>query len=265
MDWKEKAKEEFGQLLDIMQTLRSDNGCPWDREQTLESLKRYLLEETYETLEAIDEDSAEHCEELGDLLLQIVFQSEIRRQNGQFDAADVCHSIVAKMKRRHPHIFGNEKADTSAQVVTKWEEIKARERAGAGNKKGTLGGVPNSMPQLLRAYKIGDKAARVGFDWPDTIGVWDKIYEEIDELKEAISEGDKAHVTHEIGDLMMALVNLSRHLDIEPEQALKLANDRFCRRFSYVEEQAAQTGRAMNETELQQLEDWWQEGKKKGL
>lgn len=264
MDWKEEAKEEFGKLLDVMETLRSENGCPWDREQTLESLKRYLLEETYETLEAMD-TPAEHCTELGDLLLQIVFQSEIRRQQGEFNAGDVCRAIVAKMKRRHPHIFGDEAVETSAQVVTKWEEIKAGEREKSGNDRGALSGVPEAMPQLLRAYKLGDKAARLRFDWPDVAGVWDKIYEEIGELKEAIGEGDREHVTHEFGDLVMALVNLARHLDIEPEEALKKANGRFARRFGYVEQAVKKSGRSMREVPLDELEALWQEGKRTGL
>ncbi len=262
MDWKDEAKERFFELLSVMETLRGPTGCPWDKEQTLESLRRYLLEECYETLEAMDE-KASHCEELGDLLLQIVFQAEIRREAGDFDAGDVALAITTKLKRRHPHIFGSEVARDSAAVKARWEEIKAAERQKEGKNGGVLSGVPKALPQLLRAYRLGERAAGQGFDWPDVDGVWAKISEETGELKEAIATGDKAHMKHEFGDLLMVMVNLGRHLGLEPEAALSAANKRFTERFNYVEEAVAKEGQKMRETSLDHLEELWQAAKKK--
>ncbi len=263
MDWKETAGRRFFELLSVMETLRGSTGCPWDKEQTLKSLKAYLLEETYEVLEAMDDKKA-HLEELGDLLLQIVFQSEIRREAGDFDAGDVAGAITEKLKRRHPHIFGSESAENSAAVKVRWEEIKAAERRNSGKKSGILAGIPKALPQLLRAYRIGERAARQSFDWPDLEGVWAKVAEETAELKEAIAENDKKHIEHEFGDLIMALVNLGRHLGVNPEEALRLANERFIARFSYVEEAVEKEGGKMNETPLNHLEELWQEAKKSG-
>ncbi len=263
MEWKARAAAEFAELLAVMERLRGQGGCPWDKEQTLESLKAYLLEETYEVLEAIDDKKA-HLEELGDLLLQIVFQSEIRREAGDFDAGAVAKAISSKLKRRHPHIFANEEAKDSAAVTARWEEIKAAERRNSGKKSGILAGIPKALPQLLRAYRIGERAARQSFDWPDLDGVWAKVAEETGELKEAIAENDKKHIEHEFGDLLMALVNLGRHLGINPEEALRLANERFIARFSYVEEAVEKEGGKMNETPLNHLEELWQEAKKSG-
>jgi tetrapyrrole methylase family protein / MazG family protein len=268
-DWKENAARQFERLLGIMERLRAPDGCPWDREQDLKTLRKYLIEETYEVLDAIDrDDPRDHCGELGDLLLQVVFQAEIRRQQGQFDAGAVCAAICEKLVRRHPHIFSDVKADTANDVLRNWEAIKVAERqakAGAGQGgdalASALDGVPRSMPQLQRTQRLAERAARLGFDWPSIDGVLDKISEEVCEWQEAVRSGAHEHIVHELGDLIMALCNAARHLKIDPEDALAGANDRFVARFKHVEQRARESGTPMQSIALDRLESWWQEAK----
>jgi len=245
-----------------MQRLLAPGGCPWDREQTLESLIPYLVEETYEVVDAVaDGSSADHCEELGDLLLQIVFQSELRFNEGAFGIDDVAKGIVDKLVHRHPHVFGDVKADDAEAVVANWAKLKAEEKAAKG-KKGALDGVPRSAPGLLRAGRIQDKAAGVGFDWPDTQGPRDKVTEELAELDEAVAQGDKQAMTHELGDLLFAVVNLGRKLGLDPETALRETTDRFSRRFGWMEARLEEAGKAMSDCALPELDGLWDDAKK---
>ena len=261
-------------LCDTMTRLRRD--CPWDKEQTVKSLRPYLLEEAHEVLEVLDalnDDGAgprvgEHKDELGDLLLQIVFQSEIQREAGRFDVGDVARAITAKLIRRHPHIFGGEGVSGTAPGSQDfWEAIKRKERAERGadvvKKSSALDGVPKHLPALLRAYRTGEKARGVGFDWPDHNGVLDKIEEETREVKEAIESGDKAHIASEIGDLLYAITNLARHFEIDAEAALRGTIGRFEARFRIVEELLDAEGKIPEQTPLDELEDKWQEAKRR--
>jgi len=264
-------------LVDTMTRLRKD--CPWDRAQTVKSLRPYLLEEAHEVLavlDALDDDGGdrgsgdvqEHRDELGDLLLQIVFQAEIQREAGRFDVGDVARAIDDKLKRRHPHIFGGEGvAGTEPGTQGFWEAVKRAERAAKGKdidkKSSALDGVPKHLPALLRAYRTGEKARGAGFDWPDHSGVVDKIEEELAEVKEAIASGDKSAIASEIGDLMYALTNLSRHFEIDPEAALRQTISRFESRFRVVEELLAAEGRTPEQTPLDELEARWQEAKRR--
>jgi len=245
-----------------MGRLRAPGGCPWDREQTLESLKPYLIEEAYETLEAIeDRDLAEHCEELGDLLLQIVFQAELRAEAQEFDAADVANGISDKLVRRHPHVFGDVKADSAAGALRSWEGVKATERKG---KTGRLDGVPKTMPALLRAFRMSEKAAAIGFDWPDIASVAKKVEEEWQELHEAQANDTSERtrlIEEELGDLLFALTSYARHLKVDPESALRGAADKFARRFKHVEEDLKAMGKQGQKLPIEELERLWQEAK----
>jgi MazG family protein len=252
--------EKFDALCSTMTRLRAE--CPWDRAQTLKTLRSYLLEETHEVLEILDApdvDAAKHKDELGDLMLQIVFQSEIQREAGRFDVGDVCDAIRAKLIRRHPHIFAAAVPEGVPGSKEGWEAIKRKER---GEKKSALDGVPHALPALLRAYRTGEKARGAGFDWPTHEGVVDKIHEEVGELEEAIAEGNKEHIEHEIGDLLYALTNLSRHFEIDAEGALRNTIARFEQRFRLVEEQLAAEGKIPEKTPLEELEEKWQKAKK---
>lgn len=268
------AAADVLELCDVMSRLRRD--CPWDKEQTIKSLRPYLLEEAHEVLDvldALDDDGSgprvgEHREELGDLLLQIVFQSEIQREAGRFDVGDVARAITAKLIRRHPHIFGGDGVDGTAPGSQDfWEAIKRKERAAKGKdvvkKSSALDGVPKHLPALLRAYRTGEKARGVGFDWPDHNGVLDKIAEEVDEVKEAIASGDKGHIASEIGDLLYAITNLARHFEIDAEAALRGTIGRFESRFRVVEELLDAEGKTPEQTPLDELEDKWQEAKRR--
>src|SRR5262249_2902962 len=229
-----RAAEEFVRLVGIMSTLRSPDGCPWDREQTIDSLKPFVLEETYEVLDAIDQHDHDALrEELGDFLFEAVFVAEIEQSHGYFSIADSVKSIADKLVRRHPHVFarhtGEAPLETADQVRTRWEEIKTEERGGTAKPKTLLSGIPITLPALLRAYQIGSRAASVGFDWSRADDVVAKIREEVDEIQEVVSAGvvDQDRVEEEVGDLLFAIANLSRKLDIEPETALRKANDKF--------------------------------------
>src|SRR5262245_26535630 len=247
---------EFDRLVEIMATLRGPDGCPWDREQTIDTLKPFVLEETYEVIEAIDRhDHAALCEELGDFVFEAVFLAQLESEAGHFAIADSLKSIADKLVRRHPHVFardaGETPLDSAGQVRVRWEEIKAQEKAASGGSKPKtlLSGIAAALPALLRAYQIGTRAASVGFDWTTPGDVVDKIQEEVDELRE-VAGGDGAPIDREraeeeMGDLLFSIANLSRKLGIEPETALRKANDKFTKRFTAMEQSIATTGRAM--------------------
>jgi len=260
----EQAGERFQQLVEIMRTLRSEHGCAWDRQQTLKTLRPFVLQETYELLDALDRGDHESLKhELGDFLFEAVFLAQICHEEGRFSIADSIQSIADKLVRRHPHIFDPDgKASlTPKEVKQQWEEIKARERKDAGEtEKTVLSGVPRSMPSLLRAYELSTRAAQVGFDWVKTDDVIDKAEEEIRELREAVAEGGgkSAEAEEEFGDLLFALVNVARKLGIEPEAALRVANDKFQRRFDDVERQVTANGKRFRDLTLEQLEQHWQ-------
>jgi MazG family protein len=252
--------ERFDELVQIMERLRAPGGCPWDREQTHQSIRKYVIEEAYEVAEAIDrDDPQELCGELGDLLLQVVFHAQMAREAGRFDVDDVCRAVVEKMRRRHPHVFGDVAVSGSAEVVRNWEQIKARERGDAAS---AVDGVPRALPALQRAERLGEKAARVGFDWPDAAGVLAKIDEERAELAQAMNHGDRQRVAEELGDLLFATANLARKLDIEPERALASAVDRFELRFRKVETTARAEGHALAALSADELDRRWQRAKR---
>ena len=260
---------EFARLIDIVARLRAPDGCPWDREQSIDSLKAYVLEETYEVLETIDRrDHAALCEELGDFLFQAVFLAQVESEAGHFTIADAVASIADKLVRRHPHVFaraqGESALDTADQVRKRWEEIKAEERGGQAKPKTLLGGIPPALPALLRAFQIGIRASSVGFDWDKTDAVMDKIQEEVDELREVVSNSagiDPARAEDEMGDLLFTIANLSRKLGIEPETALRKANDKFTRRFGTMESTLAASDREMKNMSATELEELWQQAK----
>lgn len=256
-------KYSFNDLLEIMQILRGDNGCPWDREQTHESIKRNFVEEVYEVVEAIDEkDDALLKEELGDVLLQVVFHAQMAGEESRFDMSDVVDGICKKLIYRHPHIFSNVKAETSDEVLKNWDELKKAEK-GQKSQSEVLKSISTYLPALIRSYKIQQKAAKVGFDWDDISSVWDKLYEEIDEVKAEIAKGNKENLENEIGDLFFAAVNLARFLDIDPETALMHTCEKFIKRFSYVEENINERfGVSLSEATLSQMDSLWEEYKK---
>jgi MazG family protein len=259
------AGEKFSKLVEIMARLRGPGGCPWDRKQTFDTIKAYLLEETYEVLDAIDRrDWAGLEEELGDLLLQPVFLAEMAAEDGKFGIADSLDAINEKLVRRHPHIFGDALAETAEDVKKRWDEIKQQEKAaqGAAPAASVLDGVPKNLPALMEAEKIGQKAASVGFEWPDISGVLEKLQEEAAELTAARDSQDQAHVEHELGDLLFTVVNLARFLKVDPEQALRKTSGRFRRRFGYLEREVAAAGGALAETPLEKMEELWQAAKR---
>jgi MazG family protein len=263
------AGARFDRLVNVMRTLRSPEGCPWDREQTLSSLRPYVLEETYELLDALDRnDLASLREELGDFLYEAVFLAQIAEENGHFSIGDAIEAITDKLIRRHPHVFtpdgrplseGREELTTGA-VVQKWEDLKAGERQSAGaSDKTILSGVPKALPSLLRAYELSSRAAAVGFDWASATDVLAKIDEEVEELREAAQvERDQARIEEELGDALFAITNLARKLGVEPEAALRIANDKFQRRFDGIERAARARGRHLKELTLDEMEALWQ-------
>lgn len=270
-----RAAQEFSRLIDIMATLRGPDGCPWDREQTIDTLKPFVLEETYEVLEAIDRhDHVALEEELGDFIFEAVFLAQLEQEAGRFEIADSLKQVADKLVRRHPHVFardqGEPKLDSAGQVRTRWEEIKAEEKkaratSDAGSQaaaRGVLSGIAPTLPALLRAFHIGTRAASVGFDWDDASGCMAKIQEEVDELREVVSslgtKPDAARAEEEMGDLLFAIASLSRKLGIEPETALRKANDKFTGRFSAMEDTIERSGRAMRDMTLDELEREWQ-------
>jgi ATP diphosphatase len=287
--------ERFERAVEIMARLRAPGGCPWDREQTFDSITPYTLEETYEVLEAIDNrDWPELTGELGDLLLQVLFYSQMAREEGHFSVDDVLERLSTKLVDRHPHVFGEVKADTSAEVLRNWEALKAEEKkkrraaAGEGNSENSdhaqsiLGGVSSKMPALMEAYKLSSRAARVGFDWPEVEGLFEKLAEETLELREelqtarvggppgkGIAGSGKPQVSAElrermegeVGDLFFVLVNIARYLSLDPESALRKTNRKFKRRFQWMEERLRANGRAPEQASMDELEKLWQEAK----
>ena len=247
-------------LVDVMRTLREPGGCPWDREQTHASIRSNMIEEVYEYLEAVDaEDTEGMREELGDILMQIVFHARMAEEAGRFDLQDVIDEVVDKLIRRHPHVFGETKVTGSDEVLVNWEAIKKTEKT---ERKHVLDGVTQGLPALLRAYKLQSKAAKVGFDWPDVKGVWDKVQEELAELQEALASGDRAAAENELGDVLFALVNYARHQKIEPEVALNGTNNRFPKRFAHVESCVEASDKAWQDFSLDELDQFWDEAKR---
>ena len=249
--------QRFEKLVQIMAELRSENGCPWDKEQTHLSLRQYLIEEAYEVLECLDEENiSELPKELGDLLLQIVFHAQIARENDEFSIDDVLNEISQKLIRRHPHVYGDVEINSAAEQSVHWEQLKKHE-----GKRSVLDGVPKNLPGLQRASRLQQKAATVGFDWPDISGVWDKIHEELQELQHAIESKDKNCIEDEYGDLLFALVNLGRFLEINPEDALRRTIEKFISRFGQIEKHFSEKGQELHETSLEEMESIWQKAK----
>ena len=251
-------------LLAIMAKLRDpDGGCPWDLVQDFASIAPYTIEEGYEVADAIAaEDPGKLLDELGDLLFQVVYHAQMAAERGWFSFADVAKSISDKMIRRHPHVFGEAAARDAAAQTSAWEAQKAAERA-ARAESGVLAGIPDGLPALTRAAKLTRRAARVGFDWPDAGAVLDKLEEEADELRAELQGADKSRLQDEVGDLLFVLANLARKLDLDPEAALRHANQKFTRRFAYIEEQADLAGKNLNDMSLEEMEALWQQAKKR--
>ncbi len=257
-----KPGSAFAKVVALVERLLSKDGCPWDRKQTIDSLKPFLIEESYEVLEAIEQsDTQGHCEELGDVLFQIVFQSALRSQKHEFTIDDVCHRIVEKMERRHPHIFGDQKVKDAEEVKVLWGQLKEAERKQSKTPKHVLHGIPKQLPALLYAHQLGEKAAQVGFDWPDVAGVRVKVAEEMAELDEAIALGNKKEIAHELGDVLFTLTRLAGKLGLSAEDALRTANARFIRRFEGVEALVAEDGREMKQMRLEEFDKYWQKVK----
>lgn len=254
----DKKLEAFQRLLNIMEDLRK--GCPWDKKQTIESLRHLTIEETYELSEAIlASDYQDVKKELGDLIMHIVFYARIAEERGLFDISDVINSICDKLIVRHPHIYGDVKVETAGQVLENWEKIKIKKE---GNKS-VLGGVPAGLPPLLKAYRMTDKASGVGFDWPNKEGCWDKVLEEMNELQEEVKNGgSRERLDEEFGDLLFAMVNYSRFIKVNADDALEHANNKFKKRFTYIEEKAKEMGKSVADMSLDEMEALWQEAKK---
>jgi MazG family protein len=258
------AGEKFQFLVDLMVRLRGPNGCPWDREQNFDTIKPFLLEETYEVMDAIDARNwPDLADELGDLLLQAVFFSQMASEDNLFHIDDALDAINQKLIRRHPHIFGNETAATEGDVRKRWSEIKAEEKRGKGEQETTLlGSVPRSLPALVEAQQISSRAAQAGFDWENAGQVLDKLHEEVQEFEEARARASREDLEDELGDLLFVLVNLARFVKVDPEQALRKTNAKFRRRFGYVERKLAERGKSTRESSIEEMESLWQEAKK---
>ena len=253
--------EAFARLVEIVDRLRAPDGCPWDREQTLESMASCVLEEAYEVVDALrDQDDGARCGEIGDLLMNCTLLARIAEDEGRFSMRDVAERVSDKLVRRHPHVFGDAEAGTEDEALANWERIKREERAAEGRERSALEGVPQALPALLRAYRVGQKAAQTGFDWPDRSGPLAKLHEELGELEAEIAQGEATtqRVREELGDVLFSVCNLARHLGIEPEMALRETVDRFSARFRGVERRL---GPRLGEAELDELEAAWQEAK----
>jgi MazG family protein len=256
----------FARLIEIMDRLRSPGGCPWDREQTFDTIKPYLLEETYEVMDSIDARDWEGlADELGDLLLQVVFFSQMAKEAGYFDVTDAIEAINSKLVRRHPHVFADGEAKTAEDVTRKWDEIKAGEKVSRPKPKGLLAGVPRSLPALMEARQIASRAAGAGFDWKNVDEVLDKLREELAELDGARQNGSLEGIQDEIGDLLFVIVNIARFLKVDPEQALRGTNAKFRRRFAHVEQGLEAQGKSPKEAPVEEMERLWQEAKGRGL
>jgi MazG family protein len=251
----EKKKNNLEKLLNTIETLRGPNGCPWDKEQTMKTLKPCLIEEAYEVLEVMEEGGTKLKEELGDLLLQILLQSQIQKEAGNFEFDDVCSVLNEKLIRRHPHVFGSVNVKNSDEVMVNWEEIKRGEESHK-DRESILDGIPSSFPQLLRAQKLQKKASKAGFDWENHIGAMEKVKEEILEIEEEIKNDNQKNIEEEIGDLIFAVINLSRKLKVNPEDALEKTNNKFEKRVRYIESKLD-----MKKSSLEEMEKYWQEAK----
>ena len=253
--------KKLKKLVSIMERLRSPEGCPWDREQNFETLTPFIVEEAYEVVGAIESGDTESIkEELGDLLFQVVFVSQLAKEAGEFDINDVIESSVEKMTRRHPHVFGDTQADTSAEVLKNWAEIKKQE---GKDKKGQLSGVTEAFPSLLRAHKLTEKAAKVGFDWKDRAHVLEKLSEELEEFQEAVLAEDTELTEEEMGDMLFTLVNVSRFVQINPEQALRKTIGKFINRFHHIEQTLEGKGQDLSSTSAEEMEELWKQAKRR--
>ena len=260
-DYRLDGSYSIVDLLRIIEILRGDNGCPWDREQDHHSIRNNFLEETYEVLDAIDRDDVENLrEELGDVLLQVVFHSRMEEEAGRFGFKDVCDRICKKLILRHPHVFGDVRAETSAEVLNNWDEIKKKEK-GQDTFTDTLNSVPRAFPALMRAAKVQKRAAKAGFDWADCAEAMDKLEEEMAELEAARTDGSAEETLEEMGDLLFSMVNVSRFLHCDPEEALTKATDKFIRRFAKVERLAAEKGLDMRSASMTELDKLWEQAK----
>lgn len=261
MSTREEQMQSFGRLLDVLDELREK--CPWDRKQTNESLRPNTIEEVYELCDAlIQNDKKNICKELGDVLLHVVFYAKIGSETGDFDIKDVCDKLCDKLIFRHPHVFGEVKADTAEKVSENWEQIKLKEKDG---NKSVLSGVPAALPSLIKAYRIQDKARNVGFDWEDREDVWKKVKEEITEFEAEVGSMEKDKAEAEFGDVMFSLINAARLYKINPDNALERTNQKFIRRFNYLEEHTIKAGRNLNDMTLSEMDELWNEAKSKGL
>jgi MazG family protein len=254
------TRRSFDDLVKLMTTLRGPNGCPWDREQTLPTLKPFIIEEAYETVDAIDNDDRRAlAEELGDLLLQAVFVAEVTREEGSFDIYDAITAIHDKLVRRHPHVFADVEAGDAEQVLVNWEKLKNEERK--SENKSILAGVPQSLPALLKASRLTEKAARVGFDWRRTEDVFDKLEEELGELREAVGSGDASRIHDELGDLLFTIANIARKMNVNAEEALQSTNRKFTSRFQSMERAVRETSRNLDELTLEEMDTLWDAAK----
>ena len=257
MHTREEKMEAFGRLLDVMNDLREK--CPWDRKQTNESLRPNTIEETYELCDALlKNDELNICKELGDVLLHIVFYSKIGEEKGAFDVADVCNKLCDKLIFRHPHVYGDAKANSASEVLQTWEQIKTKEKDG---NKTVLSGVPDALPSLIKAYRIQDKARNVGFDWQQKEDVWKKVREELDELEAELANDDKERSTAELGDFLFSVINAARLYKLNPDNALERTNQKFIARFGYIEEHSIRAGRPLTDMTLEEMDRLWNEAK----
>ncbi len=254
------ARRSFDELVKLMTTLRGPNGCPWDREQTLPDLKPFVIEEAYEVVDAVDRnDRRALLEEVGDLLMEAVFIAEITRGEGSFDIYDSITAIHDKLVRRHPHVFSDVEVSDAEEVIVNWEKLKNEERK--AENKSVLAGVPQSLPALLKASRLTEKAARVGFDWRRTDDVFDKVDEEIAELRRAVDSGDSAEVAAELGDLLFTIANIARKVDVNPEEALQSTNRKFLRRFETMARRVRERGKNLDQLTLEEMDQLWDEAK----
>ena len=258
MHTREEKLAAFGRLLDVMDELREK--CPWDAKQTNESLRPNTIEETYELCDALIKDDVPNIEkELGDVLLHVVFYAKIGSEKEQFDIADVCNKLCDKLIFRHPHVYGDAVARTAGDVLKSWEQIKLKEKDG---NRTVLSGVPQSLPSLIKAYRIQDKARNVGFDWEDRQDVWKKVREELDELEAELQKDDREKSTRELGDFLFSVINAARLYKLNPDNALEHTNQKFIRRFNYVEEHSIRSGKPLTEMTLQEMDELWNEAKR---
>ncbi len=258
MHIKQEKIEAFGRLLDVLDRLRKE--CPWDRKQTNESLRPNTIEETFELCDALmKQDDKNICKELGDVLMHVCFYALIGQEKEAFDIADVCNKQADKLIFRHPHVYGKEKAETAEQVLENWEQIKLKEKDG---NKTVLSGVPDALPSLIKAYRIQDKARNVGFDWQQREDVWDKVREELDELEAELKHDDKQKSTEELGDFLFSVINAARLYHLNPDNALEHTNQKFIRRFNYIEQHSIRAGKPLTEMTLAEMDQLWNEAKK---